>query len=41
MKNQSGLIDRLIELLCPLMCLQVFLSSEEYFNESFILKALL
>jgi len=38
MKNQSGLIDRLMELLCPLMRSQVFLSSEECFNESVFLK---
>lgn len=41
MKNQSDLIDRLMELLCPLMHLQVFLSSEECFNESLFLQALL
>lgn len=41
MKNQSDLIDRLMELLCPLMRLQVFLSSEECFNESLFLQALL
>lgn len=40
-KNPSSLTDGLLELSCSLMCLEVFLSSEEYFNGSFILNVFL